>query len=329
VLIVSKERYNSIIDSVNLDRLKGSTLFVTGGTGFFGIWLLNLVQLLNERSYSIKVSLLTRSKAAFLQKYPHFSSLSWIEWVEGDVESYRYPETKFDLFIHGAANTAPVGLEHQYDVFRSIVWGTEHTMKHAIAAGARRVLLISSGAVYGEVPYEFNSIDEGTSTAPATNQPLNAYGEAKRAAEMLAYCMMNANGIDIVTARCFAFAGYGIGEHLVLNHLIKQAKSDAEIALRGSGKAKRSFMHGEDLAVWLLKLLVDGVSGEIYNVGSDESYTIYDLACFIRDRLASSKKVVITGALKQEQRLNYIPSVKKARELGLDIWTTLAEIVDA
>ena len=181
--------------------------------------------------------------------------------------------------------------------------------------------------MYGEVPEGLDSISEDVTTSPTTNRPENAYGEGKRAAEMLGCCYANEKSIEVVTARCFAFTGFGIGGHLVLGLLIKQALNNDEIVINGSGKARRSFLHGRDLSIWLLKLLIDGDSGEIYNVGSDEAYSILGLAELVRDELAPGKPIKVLGAQKKEQRLNYIPSVDKARSLGLGVWTSLKDAV--
>ena len=68
-------------------------------------------------------------------------------------------------------------------------------------------------------------------------------------------------------------------------------------------------------------------NGEIYNVGSDEAYSILGLGELVRDELAPGKKINVLGAQKKEQRMNYIPSVAKARSLGLDVWTSLKDAI--
>ncbi len=83
----------------------------------------------------------------------------------------------------------------------------------------------------------------------------------------------------------FAFSGAGLGKHLVLNQLIEQALSANQIIIKGSGLARRSFLHGQDLAIWLLKLLVDGAANEVYNVGSDREYTVKALAELIKETI--------------------------------------------
>ena len=328
MLKIDKQKYFQIINAVDLSRLKGKSIFITGGTGFFGLWILNLLSLLNQEGFNIKVTLLSRNPDLFLKNNPEYVNVEWLKWVEGDVVNYQRPEEQFDLFIHGAANTKPEANDRQSAIFNSIVLGTKYVMDHAVSANAQRLLIISSGAVYGEVPGGTDRISEEETTAPVTNKVENAYGEAKRASEMIGYCVSAERKIDVITARCFAFAGKGIGEHLVLNQLIRQAIAEDEIVIKGSGLARRSFLHGRDLAIWLLKLLIDGDSGEIYNVGSDEAYTIIELAEIIRNVISPAKKINVLGHQKLEQRMNYIPSIDKAKGKNLYVWTPLAEAIE-
>ena len=320
-------KYKQIISDVNLSGLKDKAIFMTGGTGFFGYWVLKLFALLHSDGFGIKLALLSRDPDSFLNKNPEYRGASWLQWVKGDVTNYAFPDQKFDFFIHGAANTTPIVFEKPATVFEEIVFGTKHVLEHAIYSRARRVLIISSGAVYGEVSKEMQFIREDHNSAPETNNIENAYGEAKRASEMLAYCYAKEKNIEVVTARCFAFAGFGIGPHLVLNLFIQQALKENKISIKSSGLARRSFLHGRDLAIWLLKILADGKKGELYNVGSDDAYTITGLAELVRDIISPAKEVCVLGSSKQEQRINYIPSVEKAKSLGLDVWTSLRESV--
>ncbi|MBX3165019.1 MAG: NAD(P)-dependent oxidoreductase [Bacteroidetes bacterium] len=323
---VTSEKYEQIINRVNLSALKGKSIFITGGTGFFGYWLLKLFNLLNTNGFQIRITLLSRNPEIFLKNNPEYNSIDWLNWVKGDVLNYPFTSEKFDMFIHGAANTKPLGFEKPVTVFNEIVAGTNHVLEHIVASRAERVLIISSGAVYGEVSKDIPFIPENLTTAPESNYTENVYGEAKRASEMLAYSYGKENGFEVITARCFAFAGFGIGSHLILNILIRQALNDKELRINGSGLARRSFLHGQDLAVWLLKLLADGKS-EPYNVGSDKAYSIIKLAELVRDILAPEKKVVVLGTIKQERRLNYVPSIAKAISLGLNVWTTIEESI--
>jgi nucleoside-diphosphate-sugar epimerase len=315
------------LHQISLEEIRGKSIFITGGTGFFGWWILKLIDSLNIEGYAISVTLLSRNPHFFLNNNPHYRNQNWISWIEGDVTSYSFTTQQFDFFIHGAADTRPGANSVASSIFENIVLGTKRVMEHARVSGVERILVISSGAVYGEVPRDINFITEEVNTSPITNETANAYGEAKRGAEILAFCRGKEANIEIVVVRCFAFTGFGIGPHLVLSQLINQAMHDPEIVIKGSGHARRSFLHGQDLSIWLLKLLISGKGGEVYNVGSDEAYSIKEIGELIKNEIAPSKSVIILGSQEKEFRLNYIPSIEKAKSLGLKVWIPLKEAI--
>lgn len=91
----------------------------------------------------------------------------------------------------------------------------------------------------------------------------------------------------------------------------------------------RSYLHGADLAGWLLTLLVRGASTAAYNVGSDKALSIAQLAQKVVARIAPGKPVKILGQDHAAQaRSYYVPDVQKARALGLEDWTSLDHSID-
>ena len=158
----------------------------------------------------------------------------------------------------------------------------------------------------------------------------SAYAEAKRAQETLATLYASRHEIEVILTRCFAFAGPGIAldEHFAIGNFVRDALWRDELVLQSSGQAVRSYLHGADLAGWLLTLLVKGKAGEAYNVGSDQGVTIAELAHRVVNCIAPGKAVRILGQDSPGAALSYyVPQVQKARELGLDIWTSLDESI--
>jgi len=142
------------------------------------------------------------------------------------------------------------------------------------------------------------------------------------------------SGLRCVTARCFAFSGPGLPTdgHFALGNFVRDALAAEAISVQGDGTPLRSYLHGADLAVWLLTLLTLGEAGTAYNVGSDEALSIAELATRIRDTLAPHKPVQIQKqapieGMQAKQR--YVPGIERARALGLAPWTSLEDSVKA
>ena len=318
------EDIERVLHLYSLPELSGKRIFLTGGTGFIGYWLLMTLAQLNAWGRDISVVALSRNPEGFLERHPEFRQAPWLQFIRGDVRDYPIPEGDFDLFIHGAADTSPGAADHARELFDAIIRGTQHVLEHAVACGTRRVLIISSGAIYGEQPPEVSHIPENATYACNPTDPMDAYAEGKRAMEMLSVCYGREYGIEPVIARCFAFIGYGLPPHLAAGQLIHSALENDRIEITGDGKTIRSYLYAADLAIWLLALACKGKSGAPYNVGSDAAFRLDELAQLIGNTLGLGNSVTVLGRTHSTRRLRYIPDVSRIREdIGVEVWTDI------
>jgi dTDP-glucose 4,6-dehydratase len=300
------------------EQLRGARIFLTGGTGFFGGWLLeSFVHANAQLGTNARVVVLTRSIAAFAKKAPHLAAAQGVELVEGNVTSFQFPEGQFSHIIHAAVDyTDPLGL------FTSIVEGTRRTLEFARHSGARRFLFASSGAVYGRQPPEISHLPETFAGAPDPLLVRSAYGEGKRAAEFLCAAYLENYAIETVIARGFAFVGpyLSLGGGAAVGNFIGDVLANRPITIQGDGTAYRSYLYAADLAIWLWTILCLGRPGRAYNVGSDAAVTIKELAevvAAIRDPATPVRVLGQAQAGKPAER--YVPSVDRAKsELGLE-----------
>jgi nucleoside-diphosphate-sugar epimerase len=309
-----------------LPELRGKRLFITGATGFIGYWLLLAIHSMNQSGAGIRVHALSRDPQTFLARRPECEGMNWLNWVRGDVRDYRFPNERFDAILHGAADTSPEAAARAEELRKTIVAGARRTLVHGRTCGARRILLVSSGAVYGEQPDAVERLEESATFATTAHGRLDGYLEGKRAMEDLA--LARPSDLEPVVARCFAFVGYGLPPHLAISQFIRDAKENPEIAVNGDGRPVRSFLYAADLAVWLLALLSRGRPGQTYNVGSSHGMSLADAAIIVRDTLAPEKPLAIRGTTSNRARRRYVPDVRKAeRELGVRVWTQFPEAI--
>ena len=209
--------------------------------------------------------------------------------------------------------------------------GTRNILDLAVASGARRFLLTSSGAIYGPQPPDLAAIPEDWPGSPPLAEPSTAYGQAKRAAEHLCALVGEQHGLETVVARCFAFVGpdLPLNVHFAIGNFIRDALTAEAITVSGDGTPLRTYLDQSDLAHWLFTLLELGRPGQAYNVGSDEVISIADLAHLVRDILAPYKPVHILGQPDPGAARNrYVPDISKARQqLGLSVTVPLAEAI--
>jgi UDP-glucuronate decarboxylase len=314
--------------------LDGAGLLMTGGTGFFGHALLrHWLRLFGEGAAVPSVMILSRSPHTLLDRHPKFSGLPWLRFHLGDI---RDPSSlprgeRFTHILHAATDSTLGPQMTPLTRYQQIVDGTRHLLDYAVAVGARRFLLTSSGGIYGPQPPEVDALAEDWSGSPDLRNPANAYSLGKRAAEHLCVLYQDAFGLEVIIARCFAFVGpdLPLDVHFAIGNFIRDALTREAITVSGDGTPLRTYLDQADLAHWLLTLLDQGRPGEAYNVGSDEVISIAELAYRVRDLLAPDKLVLIHGRGSDAQGRNrYIPDIRKAQqELGLAVTIPLAEAI--
>lgn len=316
------------------EDLREKKVFVTGGTGFFGKWLLESFAWANDQlKLNAQMHVLSRSPDSFKTKYPYFAKAQGIKFHQGDVRDFEFPHERFDFIIHAATDaSAQLNAENPLLMVDTIVEGTRRTLEFVRHCGAKRFLLISSGAIYGKQPPDVSHVLEDYSGAPDSTQPASAYGEAKRLAELHCAIYQKEYGIETTIARCFVFVGpyLNLDIHYAVGNFIRDGLAGDPIRVSGDGTPYRSYLYTADLAIWLWTILFRGVPGEAYNVGSEDAISIRDLAYEVSAAFSHSPKVVIAkSSLPGRPAERYVPSIKKARQsLGLNSWIKLDEALN-
>jgi dTDP-glucose 4,6-dehydratase len=303
-------------------------IFVTGGTGFFGNWLLHTFLNLRKTYHcNSTLTVLSRDPQRFLDSNPVFSGQKGLDFIAGDVRSFTLPAGRtFDFVIHGAT-AASAKLEHDdpEEMYSVITEGTRHLLEFAGRCEARRLLYISSGAVYGTQPPGLSHIPETYEGVPTT-----AYGRGKKASEQL--CLdASASRFECVIARPFAFVGpyLPLDTHFAIGNFIWDCLENRAIIIRGDGTPLRSYLYAADLAEWLWTLLLRGEHGRAYNIGSEEAISIHDLAGLVRECAGTQNEILVQEEAKAGVLpARYVPSVTRVRqELGLTPRCSLSDAI--
>ncbi len=324
----------AVLGHLDLEMFDRKKIFLTGGTGFFGLWLLSAFKLIRAEGIDLHVTVLSRDPSRFAANNPQWGSLPWLRFVQGDVKNFDIPKANFDYLIHAATDTSRAAHSDPLAIFADVVDGTRRVLDYAVQSGIQRALFASSGAVYGPQPAGIDRIPDEAQFACPSTESFSAYGEGKRVMEFMASAYAEKYGFEPVSARCFAFVGPGLplDQHFAIGNFIRDALNEKLIRIKGDGFAVRSYLYGADLAVWLLKLLVVGRPKHSYNVGSDQYLNMRELAGMVRDQLSPGKEISVESdqTTMQHPRSVYVPSITRARDhLGLDVWTPLAEAIQS
>ncbi len=294
-------------------ELRGVSLFVSGGTGFFGRWMVESFDAAN-RQFQLGARMVVLSRNPQRPR-------DGITFSTGDVRTFDFPNSDFSHVIHLA--TPSSGAMNPSEIREICVAGTRRVLELAKLRGVKKFLLASSGAVYGRQPRDLEKTPEDFPGGPDLLDPRSAYAEGKRIAES----MCCACKIEVKIARGFAFLGpyLPLDAHFAAGNFIGDALAGRPIVVQGDGTAVRSYLYAADLAIWLWTILLRGESGRAYNVGSEREINIADLARLV----AGSLPVEVRGTpVTGEKPERYVPSTARARtELHLEEYVDLSESI--
>src|ERR1700744_6607779 len=133
------------------EPVRGQRIFITGGTGFFGCWLVESFCHINrELALNASITVLSRRPDRFIAKVPHLAADSHVQLLAGDVRDFAFPEGSFPFVIHAATEaSARQAAEAPLEMLSTILTGTERTLEFATTHGATSVRWTTAGAVYG------------------------------------------------------------------------------------------------------------------------------------------------------------------------------------
>ncbi len=181
--------------------------------------------------------------------------------------------------------------------------------------GLKGFLLTSSGAVYGKQPEDVTNMKETDGFPIDINNTSSAYAEGKRLSEL--YCSIYAKqyNIPVKIARCFAFVGpyLPLDKHFAIGNFIRNGLKGEDIIIKGDGAPLRSYLYSVDLIAWLIYILLKGENGAAYNVGSEVSISIKDLAKEVAKFFPKVSVKVLNQVYSTDRNQNYLPNINKIR----------------
>jgi nucleoside-diphosphate-sugar epimerase len=313
-----------VVGPLDLGRLQGSTVAITGGTGFVGLWLTELLLHLSAaQKLGLKVLLLARDPAFAEREAPHLLQAPGVSLRLGDVKALHELPEDVEWVVH-AASSPDVRVHNSQPIYASqtIAQGTLNALDCATRLPRLKGFLnISSGYVTG-----FHSSGD-----PVTEKSFegfdpsvfsSAYMEAKRYGESLCTVYRNQYRLPIVNVRPFSFVGpyQSTDAPWAVNNFIQDAVAKRPIRIQGDGTAVRSYMYGADMAWWLLNMLLRGEPGRSYNLGSSKPVTLKELAGRIAHLTNDRVEIHHTRALLKSKPSVFVPSTELAQaELGLTL----------
>lgn len=308
------------------ERTAVSRILLLGGSGFVGRTLRD-----EFRRYSNLEVVVTSTSPKIQSQFDHESHVCW--QIGSSVDC-----GPCDYIIHAAT---PASAQLNASEPETMIRLNTQSMFDVIDTARRwgncpRVVFLSSGAVYGVTSESQSLVPEDWTGACSTLSSKSAYGEGKRAAEVILSIATEHGLVDGVVARLFAFSGkyLPMDRHFALGNFVRDALSGTEIVIRGDGQTIRSYLDQVDLARWITRMLEVGPAEHVYHVGSEIPISMRDLANLVSNRAyALLGRKTNVRLLNQKSNLDgilrYVPSTKMTREaLGLSETISLSDSID-
>lgn len=278
-------------------------ILVTGGAGFIGSNL--CARLLTEGHSVLCVDNLitgTLDNIGSIQHHPQFT------FLEHDVtQPFRF---QADAIFHLASPASPVGyMQHPIETILVNSQGTYQMLEQAKKQGAK-FLVSSTSEIYGD-PLEHPQREEYWGNVNPIG-PRACYDESKRLAETLTMEYYRQYQSDVRIVRIFNTFGPNsqIDDGRMIPNFITQALKNQPLTIFGNGSKTRSITYVEDLVEGLvLAMWHANTTGEVFNLGSTEEYTVLDYAqMIIRLCNASSPIVFEPSRIDDPERRRPNPS---------------------
>ena len=288
----------------NKSNLFNRSILITGSTGMICSAVVDVLHWMNKKlDANIRVILAGRSEERTVSRFPYIIHDKFFSYVQYDSTSTIDISAKADYIIHGASNADPASITKQpVETMLSNIVGLNTLLKSAVENKSKRLLLISSSEVYGKKEEKRPYVENDYGFVDILN-PRASYPCSKRAAETLCTAYKEEFGLDFVTIRPGHIYGPTItkADSRASAQFTRSAKEGRNIVMKSAGTQLRSYCHTLDCASAILTVLLNGSSGEAYNISSQE------LVCSIRDLAetfanAGGVKVVFENPTEKEKR---------------------------
>jgi dTDP-glucose 4,6-dehydratase/UDP-glucuronate decarboxylase len=271
-----------------LDCLQGSTLLVTGASGFLCSYFVETVAALNDRSLNPPCELVAvdNFRTGLPDRLRELEGRKGITFLKHDITLPLRLGRKVNWIIHGASIASPTFYRrYPLETIDVNVTGTRHLLELARHAPVQGLLYLSTSEIYGDPDPAHIPTPEDYRGYVSCTGPRACYDESKRLGETLCMAYHQLYGVSVKMVRPFNV--YGPGQRLddgrIIPDLMRAVVEQQPIILYSDGRATRAFCYVTDAIRAMWHVLLSNVRGAVFNVGNDErEISIWNLARLMR-----------------------------------------------
>ena len=292
-------------------------LLVTGGAGFIGS---NFVRRIADSTLNGISSVTVLDKLTYAGVRENLStaeSLPGYQFIEGDICDPQIVSSligEVDAVVNFAAEShVDRSITSAADFIETNVAGVQ-VLLDAINATKKKIrfIQVSTDEVYG-------SINSGTWAEDSPLLPNSPYSASKAGGELLARSYNKTHGTDVVITRCSNNYGPFHFPEKLIPLFITNLLEGKKVPVYGNGKNVRDWLHVDDHCQGIYKVLMNGKSGEVYNIGGGQELTNLEITHLILNAMNSNESSIDYVEDRKGHDFRYSVNWSKInRELGYE-----------
>jgi len=302
------EKIKSVVEE---DAFEEKKVLITGGAGFIGSWLCDVLV-----GFGADVTALDDLSTGRTKNIDHLKENPLFKFIKSDVCAFKSKQ-KFDFILHMAGHASPDEYQaHPIETLKTSALGS-FTMSELARKNDATLLFASTSEVYGDT--EVIPTPESYWGKVNPIGPRSCYDEGKRFAEALLMAYSKQYGLDVRVPRIFNSFGPRLREDglygRAMSRFIMQALTNQPITVYGDGKQTRSFCYITDTITSLLLLIsAFKAKGKVVNIGNAQEVTILQLAQKIK-AVTKSKSPLTFYPLPKDDPKRRCPDTSKLESL--------------
>lgn len=315
-------------------QLAGKTLLISGGCGFLGFYLTELVLYLNDKILQEPCQLLVIDNLITAEKeHATIGKLPHVTFMRQDIVKSFHCHDPVDYVIHAAGIASPFYYNrYPLETLEVATIGTKNMLELARRHAVKGMLFFSSSEIYGEPDPKHVPTKESYRGNVSCTGPRACYDESKRLGETLCRIYHERHGVQVKIVRPFNVYGPGMKQtdYRVLPNFASRIINNKPLQVYGSGEQTRTFCYVTDAINGFLRALLVGLPGEAYNIGNSHPEIsmiglVSELNAVLKRKL-ETKVTPYPESVPPDEPMRRCPDITKAkRQLGYEPIVDLQE----
>lgn len=301
-----KTALNSIVD---ISKVYHKSVLITGATGLIGSFAADMLLYANRtENAGIKIYLLARDEKRLRERFASSVKESCLHFIIQDIVNPLELTVPVDYMIHAAGDGFPAAFrEHPVETMTPALFGTYQLLQYARKYAPQKFIYISSGEIYGKSVGTEHVFAEKESGYLDSMSVRACYPMAKRCAETLCVSFGEQYHIPVVVVRPSHIYGVctSIHDNRATVQFLNAAAAGEDIIMHSDGRQMRSYTYVADCVSGIFTAMLNGTSGEAYNIANTASrVTIAEFAGILADEAGVD---CIVKAPDEKERREHTP----------------------